>query len=136
VLHVHVFNGAERSEFVYYDDDGETLDYRKGEFRKRVIAFDPAKKQLTISRPDGSFASPFRSLRLVLHGFEPLAGTTVNGTAAPVQSQVVRMLDPLEALSDVYYDEGYLESLRQLEPMKPQAILEFEDAEQIVVRLR
>ncbi len=26
------------------------------------------------------------------------------------------------ALSDVYYDEGYLERLRQMEPMKPQAI--------------
>jgi hypothetical protein len=23
------FNGAQRSEFVYSDDDGETLDYRK-----------------------------------------------------------------------------------------------------------
>lgn len=136
VLHVHVFNGAERSEFVYYDDDGETLDYRKGKFRKRVIAFDPAQKQLTISRPDGSYDSPFRRLRLVLHGFESLAGATVNGTASPVQSQVVRMLDPLAELSDVYWDKRALESLRQSEPMEPQSSLEFDDAPEIVVRWR
>ena len=53
-----------------------------------------------------------------------------------MQSQVVRMLDPLEALSDVYYDKQQLERLRQAEPMKPQATLEFDDASQVVVRWR
>ena len=85
VLYVHVFNGAERSEFVYYDDDGETLDYRKGQFRKRVIAFDPATKQLSFSRPEGSFAARFRKIKLILHGFGPLQGATVNGEAASMR---------------------------------------------------
>ena len=136
VLYVHVFNGTERSEFVYYDDDGETLNYRKGQFRKRVITFDPATKQLSFSRPDGNYSSPFRRIQVILHGFESVAGATVNGAATPVQSQVVRMLDPLEALSDVYWDKQHLERLRQMEPMKPQATLEFDDASQVVVRWR
>ena len=134
VLHVHVFNGAERSEFVLYEDDGETLDYRKGQFRKRTIAFDPAAGQLTFSRPEGSFKSPFRRIRLILHGFDRIHGATVNGKASTLQPQVVRMLDPLEELSDVYWDKQNLERLRQLEPIKPQATLEFDDAEQLVVR--
>ena len=134
VLFVHVFNGAERNEFVYYDDDGETLDYRKGQFRKRVITFDPVKNELRFTRPEGSFAARFQKIRLILHGFGPLDGATVNGKATAVQSQVVRMLDPLEALSDVYWDEQKLESLRQMEPMKPQATLEFDDAPEVVVR--
>jgi alpha-glucosidase len=136
VLSVHVFNGTERNEFVYYDDDGETLDYRKGKFRKRTIAFDPAARQLTISRPEGSFASPFRRIRLVLHGFGDIREATVNGKSSTLESQVVRMLDPLDALSDVYYDKALLESLRQKELMKPQATLELDDAEKILVRLR
>ena len=37
-------------------------------------------------------------------------------------------------LSDVYYDKQYLERLRQMETMKPQATLEFDDARQVVVR--
>ncbi len=136
VLQVHVFNGAEPNEFALYEDDGETLDYRKGQFRRRTIAFDPAAREIAFSRPEGKFESPFRKIRLVLHGFDDLREATVNGKASTLQAQVVRMLDPLEALADVYYDEGYLESLRQMESMKAQAILEFDDAEQIVVRLR
>lgn len=134
MLYVHVFNGAERGEFVYYDDDGETLNYRKGQYRKRAIAFDPAARQLTFSRPQGNFSSPFRKIKLILHGFGPVRGATVNGVATAVQSQVVRMLDPLEALSDVYYDKQHLESLRQAEAMKPQSTLDFDDASQVVVR--
>jgi len=136
VLTVHVFYGTEQNEFVLYEDDGETLDYRKGRYRKRTIAFDPASRQVTFTRPHGSFASPFRKIRLVLHGFGDLRGATVNGKASTPQSQVVRMLDPLEALSDVYYDKSYYASLRQAEPMKPQATLEFDDAAEIVVHIR
>jgi len=136
VLSVHVFNGADRNEFVYYDDDGDTLDYRKGKFRRRVISFDPAARQLSFSRAEGSFAARFKRIKLILHGFGPVSGATVNGAATPVQSQVVRMLDPLEALTDVYWDKQTLERLRQSEPMKPQAMLEFDDASQIVVRWR
>ena len=135
MLTVHVFYGTEQNEFVLYEDDGETLDYRKGRYRKRTIAFDPASRQVTFTRPQGSFASPFRKIRLVLHGFGDLRGATVNGKASTPQSQVVRMLDPLEALSDVYYDKSYYASLRQAEPMKPQATLEFDDAAEIVVHI-
>jgi alpha-glucosidase len=126
----------ERGEFVHYDDDGETLDYRKGQFRKRAITFDPKAGQLTFSRPEGSYESPFRRIRLVLHGFGEIQGATVNGTASTPQSQVVRMLDPLDALSDVYWDKQTLERLRQMEPMNPQSTLEFDDAPEIVVRWR
>jgi alpha-glucosidase len=59
VLYVHVFNGTERSEFAYYDDDGETLNYRKGQFRKRLITFDPAASQITFSHPTEN--TPHRS---------------------------------------------------------------------------
>jgi alpha-glucosidase len=134
VLYVHVFNGDERNEFVFYDDDGETLNYRKGQFRKRVITFDPATRQVTFSRPDGDYRSPFRRIQLILHGFESVAGATVNGVATAAQSRVVRMLDPLEALSDVYWDKGKLDRLLQMETMKPQATLEFDDASEVVLR--
>lgn len=57
--------------------------------------------------------------------------TSAKGWSA---SQVVRILDPLEALSDVYWDKQNLERLRQMEPMKPQATLEIDDASEVVVR--
>jgi hypothetical protein len=44
------------------------------------------------------------------------------------------MLDPLEALGDVYYDKQFLKGLQQAEAMQPQSILEFDDAREVVVR--
>jgi alpha-glucosidase len=136
VLYVHVFNGTERNEFVIYDDDGETLNYRKGQFCKRVITFDPSTRQLSFSRPEGKFSSPFRKIQVILHGFGAVSGATVNGVATTVRSRTVRMLDPLEALSDLYWDKQKLERLRAAEAMKPQTTLEFDDASQVVVRWR
>jgi alpha-glucosidase len=136
VLRVHVFNGTQPNAFTLYEDDGETLDYREGRFRRRTIAFDPQAGRIAFSRPDGRFESPFRRIRLILHGFSDVREATVNGEASRPQSQVVRMLDPLAALADVYYDPAYLDGLRQLEPMEPQRVLEFDDAERVVVHLR
>ena len=73
---------------------------------------------------------------MILHGFEAATGANVNGIATAVQSRVVRMLDPLEALADVYYDKQHLERLRQMETMKPQVTLEFDDAPEVVVSWR
>lgn len=56
---------------------------------------------------------------------------------APVGwSIVAKAHDPLQALSDVYYDKVFLKGLQQAEVMKPQSILEFDDAREVVVRWR
>jgi alpha-glucosidase len=136
VLSVHVFNGTEPSAFVLYEDDGETLNYRKGQFRKRTFTFDPAAGQLALSRPEGPFNSPYRRIRLILHGFGEIREATVNGAAAAIRWQAIRMLDPLDALSDVYWNKQQLEALREKELMKPQAVLEFDGTQQITVRWR
>ena len=69
----------------------------------RVRSRGPANHVLA---PEGKFESPFSKIRLVLHGFGDIREATVNDKGSSLQSQVVRMLDPLAALSDVYYDEG------------------------------
>ena len=132
---MHVFNGAERNEFVYYDDDGETLDYRKGQFRKRVITFDPP-------RSNSAFRAPTETLTRGLRGPADPAriqpGTSSDGQrrgnrrAIAGCSHAGSARDP----SDVYWNEQHLESLRELEPMKPQTTLEFDDAPEVVVRWR
>jgi alpha-glucosidase len=136
LLTVHIFNGTERNDFVYYDDDGETLDYRKGQYLGRVITFDPAKKRITFAPAAGSYSPRFARIRLVLHGFDDLRAATVNGVATPTRAATVRMLDPLAELADVYYDKGYLAELRSAEAMKPQKLLEFDNAKEINVRWR
>jgi alpha-glucosidase len=136
VLTVHVFNGTERNAFTYYDDDGETLGYREGRFRRREIAFDPAARQISFSRSDGEFPARFRRIKLVLHGFGPVREAAVNGKPGALTAEVVRMLDPLAALADVYWDKATLERLRSAEPMAAQSTIDFDDAPEVVVQLR
>ena len=136
VLSVHIFQGTLRNEFVFYDDDGETLDHRTGAFLRRRITFEPGARQIRFSRAEGQYASRFRRIRLVMHGFGALRGLSVNGIAAATRTETIRMLDPLTALNDVYYDKAMLARLRSAETMRPQTTLEFDDAPELTVRWR
>jgi alpha-glucosidase len=45
---VHVYKGDVNNKFVYYEDDGESFDYEGGDFYKRTITYDAAKKTITL----------------------------------------------------------------------------------------
>jgi alpha-glucosidase len=69
ILEVNVWFGNEASSFVYYEDDGSSYDYEKGEYYKREISFDPKNRLISFSEVDGSFESKYDKIKLVLHGF-------------------------------------------------------------------
>lgn len=72
-LSIHVYNGSGYNNFVYYEDDGKSFAYQKGEFYKRNIIFDPDKRKISFEAPEGKYNSHFKYIRLLLHGFD---GTT------------------------------------------------------------
>ncbi|MGZ3753911.1 MAG: glycoside hydrolase family 31 protein [Mucilaginibacter sp.] len=76
VLELHIWNGTEPSQFVYYEDDGISYNYQNGSYYKRTISFDPAKRVITLSEVDGSFTSKYSTIRLSLHGFEDCKANT------------------------------------------------------------
>jgi alpha-glucosidase len=67
-LVVQVYNGNKSSSFTYYEDDGESYKYQKGDFYKRVIKFNPADKTIEFSKVDGTFASKFKYVKILFHG--------------------------------------------------------------------
>lgn len=69
-LDLHIYYGDKFGSFLYYEDDGNTYAYEKETFYKRTITFDPLKKSISFSKVEGSFASRFSAIRLVLHSFE------------------------------------------------------------------
>jgi alpha-glucosidase len=69
-LKIHIFNGSKATDFLYYEDDGVTYNYEKGTSYERTIHFDPAKAEISISDRKGDFASRFKKIRLILHGFD------------------------------------------------------------------
>jgi alpha-glucosidase len=102
VLTVRLYAGAQGSEFVYYEDDGESYGYEKGEYFRRNIAFDPQAKTLKFSAVEGKRASKFTQIRLVFHGFDAVPkDITLNGkklNAADERSPILSIrggFDPL-----------------------------------------
>ena len=69
ILKINVWNGKDANSFVYYEDDGSSYDYHDGGYYKRVITFDPAKKEIMLSAVEGTFTSKYNQIELVLHGF-------------------------------------------------------------------
>jgi alpha-glucosidase len=95
VLTVHLYAGKQGSEFVYYEDDGESYAHEKGDFYKRILSFDAASKTLRFTKPEGKRSSKFKQVRLVLHGFGGLPQEiTVAGKKIALINDAVPLLKP------------------------------------------
>ncbi len=69
-LFVHVYNGPTANHFVYYEDDGKSFGYQKGDFYKRLINFNPANQSITFNAAEGNYKTHFKHIKLILHGFD------------------------------------------------------------------
>ncbi|NML36288.1 DUF4968 domain-containing protein [Chitinophaga sp. G-6-1-13] len=94
-LFLHLYKGSQPNTFVYYEDDGESFSYEKGDFYERTITYDPAQQTLTLQKPQGSYGSQFHHIKLILHGFSSKQRITVNGSAATVSSSPFSFLSPI-----------------------------------------
>jgi alpha-glucosidase len=79
-LIVHIYNGETANKFTYYEDDGKSFGYQKGDFYKRVISFDPKKSNLTFSPVEGTYKSNFKYIKLVLHGLDQVTSLRSNNS--------------------------------------------------------
>ncbi len=80
-LAIHIYNGAETGKFLYYEDDGKSYDYEKGNFYRRLITFDPQSKKIAFTKVEGSFPTHFKYFKIILHGFDhidELGGKSLN----------------------------------------------------------
>lgn len=79
-VELHVYFGSDKSTFLWYDDDGTTYSFEKGDFYKRVVEFDPVANKIILGITEGSFKSYFKYIRFVLHGFQaPMTKIQING---------------------------------------------------------
>jgi alpha-glucosidase len=132
-LFVHVFYGSEPHRFVYYEDDGSSLDYQQGVYYQRSIDFDPEAKKIVFGKPEGTYPSHFAKIALVLHGFDRQERFALNGKAVNVSKQASRILDPLADLEYLYYDKQQFRSLREKETTLPQKRLLVDNAPEVTI---
>jgi len=114
-LYIHIYNGSEKSTFEYYEDDGSSLDYKEGKFFKRSIEFNPLIRQVQFSKPRGTYASTFKIIQCIFHGFDKdILEVIVNDQTVSLKSESVALLDGLHYLEDIY-EATYFRNLRNSE---------------------
>lgn len=94
-LILHVYDGDGSAEFVFYQDDGETFQYQRGEFCKRRIEYLGSAHQLIVAKSEGSFREPFALLRFIFHGLSA-DEATVNGERKTLEQFHHSFFSPLE----------------------------------------
>ena len=95
-LFLHIYYGNAASAYVYYEDDGITYNYEKGNSLTRTFRFDPAGNQIVMEKPEGSYASRFSKIALMLHGFADMKNNLkVNGQQAGVTTMTTDLLTTL-----------------------------------------
>ncbi len=86
-LEIHVYQGKNGSRFVYYEDDGNTYNYQKGDFYIRDILYDNKNKKIVMEKPSGKYVSEFKMFRFILHGFnDKIKAIRVNGKSIDFQT--------------------------------------------------
>ncbi len=85
-LVVHVYEGTSYNSFTYYEDDGVSYNFEKGEFYKRDFINDSKNKSIEFSAKEGSFVSKFHYIQLILHNFSKLSTIELNGENALLKS--------------------------------------------------
>lgn len=103
-LFIHVFAGDDPGTFNYYEDDGLTYSYEDGQFYSRVINYDPLKKNITFEASQGKFASKFKFIEVILHGFS-YAQLKLNNRNIKVENTEVDFLNALSATTPSFLEE-------------------------------
>ena len=84
-MELHVAPGGD-GDFLLYEDDGETLRYRQGDYAltRFTMAWQPAEAVLTIHPVEGAEGLvPVRDWQIVLHGSRRGTEVQLNGEALP-----------------------------------------------------
>ncbi len=102
-MEIHVYPGAETS-FVYYEDDGETYDYKTGSSLSRT--FELKSNSLRISAQTGNYHSHFKNCRVFIHGIKPDSAVSLNAMSSDVESIDYRFVEPVSDFDPYHKPPG------------------------------
>jgi alpha-glucosidase len=104
IIELHIYKGPADNSYCYYEDDGQTYKYEKGDSYKRIISYSPAHKHIQLAKPEGSFHSHFKHVKLYLHGFEATHSFKINGKSLNSSTEDYQFIAPV-SLFDPFYTE-------------------------------
>lgn len=101
-LYIHLYYGSNTNSIVYYEDDGDSYGYEKGQFYKRALNYDAAKKEFSLSDVQGSHTSKFKNIKLIFHGFTSLgSAVNVDGVASSLKNESFSFLNPISKFDPI-----------------------------------
>ena len=104
-LILHVYTG-QSSSFVFYEDDGATFSYQKGDFAKRHIQYSAEKREVVLSPIEGNYTSTRNRLKVVLHGLTSHSHSVfVNGKQNNLNAELNSYFAALEKFDPIYDPE-------------------------------
>lgn len=66
-ISLHVYHGVDDTSFNYFEDDGNSFEYQKGNYNSREIKYLPQERKLIIAKAEGTYSSPLTSLKVIFH---------------------------------------------------------------------
>lgn len=93
-LEIHVYAGKNGSSYLHYEDDGDTLDYKNGDYFKRDIKWDAQNKQIIFEKPEGELESSYTKLKVYFHGVKPKQ-VELDGKPLEIKQENVAFLSKL-----------------------------------------
>ena len=110
-LFVHVYYGTEGSVYSFYEDDGQTYSYEKGSFIEAKMNFDAAGKKIILEPlASGSYTSKFKTIQIILHGFEGVASLMkVNGKAVGSKRAVLDLYNSITPNDPLWFESRKME---------------------------
>lgn len=114
-LFVHIYRGHDKSEFLYYEDDGITLENESGKFMTQLYRFDPYHQMITVEDQEGPYQSRFNKIALVLHGFDGNLELKVDGNTVKAENRTIDLLTSLSDSDPLYtYARKYTQQVQMV----------------------
>ncbi|MEY4110186.1 MAG: hypothetical protein RLZZ46_541 [Bacteroidota bacterium] len=95
LMHLHVYGGGD-GEIDYYEDDGETYAYGKGDYFLRKIRLDWKNRVLFFDDVEGKRKSKFKKIKIYFHSCR-LETVRINGKSKSVLKENVQFIEPISA---------------------------------------
>jgi len=89
-IHVYKDDGKNDLPYDYYEDDGTTYQFEKGDFYLRKIVYKPLINELVFKEKEGQAESKFKYLQLVFHGFDEI-DNIVKLAGKPVRIELLKL---------------------------------------------
>ncbi len=114
-LRLHFYAGEAPSSFEFYDDDGNTFDFKQGDYYKRMIQLDTSNRKIVLSPVEGDYPSGFRMLKLFFHGFDLIKKEIfVNGSSQKIENRDHRFIEAISSFDPLGGRNGDKELIPQL----------------------